>query len=513
MKSHGRHDVHGQGGAPRRQGPRRRLALQALGGSLLAAGVIAAHAGVLSRELERAMSRRSAQADTAVIVRFVNQGEVASPTSSDRRARDNRLLVSLKARNSRDRAALEPFLATQGAERIKDLWIIGGIAATLPASAVRQLAELPGIERVDLDSFVQGGHSQRTPASRGRRDGGGAAPTSADAMPTVPPRPSATTGTPRARPGWNVDAVHAPELWAMGFTGQGVVVAEMDTGVDIAHPELRGKYRGGTNSWFDPHGEEDTPYDALGHGTQAMGVMVGGPAIGIAPGASWIAARLFNSDGRASMSDIHRAFQWLMDPDGDPSTVDSPDVVNASWTLTGPGSGNCRMEFSADIRALRDAGIAVVFAAGNDGPSAGTSSSPGNNPGVLSVGAVDRDFEMARQTSRGPSSCDGAVFPKLVAPGVSVRTADLSHGGQPSYTSSSGTSLAAPHVAGALALLMGAFPTVPAAELEAALVRGAKDLGNQGTNTSQGLRLVDALAAFNILHETRQSVIADAARK
>jgi bacillopeptidase F len=486
-------------------------AAQVLSVSLLVAAAMASQAGVLSHELERAMARRGAQADTTVIVRFADQ-DTAVDRLPNPGARDNRLVVALQARSARNRAALEPFLAANGAERVKNLWIINGLAATLPASAVRQLSELPGIERVDLDAFVQGGRSQRTPRSRMRKERDAAAPALVDSESTVPPRPAAET-TPVAYPAWNVAAIRAPELWAKGFTGQGVVVAEMDTGVDLAHPDLRGKYRGGTNSWFDPHGEEATPYDALGHGTQAMGVMVGGPAIGVAPGARWIAARLFNGDGRASMSDIHRAFQWLLDPDGDPSTVDSPHVVNASWTLTGPGSGACRMEFSSDIRALRDAGIAVVFAAGNDGPSARTSSSPGNNPGVLSVGAVDVDLEMARQSSRGPSSCDGAVFPRLVAPGVNVRTADLSHGGQPSYAYISGSSLAAPHVTGALALLMSAFPSLPAAEIEAALLRGAKGLVNESADAGQAPRLVDALAAFNILHESRRPILADAARQ
>jgi bacillopeptidase F len=172
------------------------------------------------------------------------------------------------------------------------------------------------------------------------------------------------------------------------------------------------------------------------------------------------------------MSDIHLAFQWLMDPDGDASTLDAPDVVNASWSLTGRLTGNCSLEFAEDIRALRGAGIAVVFAAGNDGPKAATSNSPGNNPGAISVGAMDQNFEISRATSRGPSACDGAVFPSLLAPGVNVTTTDLSHGGVASRTAVSGSSMAAPHVAGVLALLMGAFPAASVAELEAALVSG-----------------------------------------
>jgi serine protease AprX len=145
-----------------------------------------------------------------------------------------------------------------------------------------------------------------------------------------------------------------------------------------------------------------------------------------------------------------------------------------------------------------------VFAAGNDGPFANTSNSPGNNPDVMSVGAIDRDWEVARQTSRGPSSCDGAVFPRVMAPGVNVRTADLSHGGQASFTTASGSSLAAPHVAGVLALLAGAFPTASVAELERAVDRGAQALTGVGPNGGAGYKRVDALAAFNALRAAHE---------
>ena len=466
----------------------------------LAAAALAAQAGVIGRDLEHAMATRGTHADMAVIVRFSDPVDHEALVT-DRRVRDNRLPLALQARASRNRAALGPFLAAQGAVRINDLWIINGLSVTLPSVAVKQLARQAGVERIDLDSFVQGGRSQRTPPAR---------PSPHGAMPPAPaPAPEMpaddAAALTRAAPGWNIAAVHAPELWALGHTGQGVVVASMDTGVDLAHPALRRRWRGGTNSWFDPHGEEASPYDALGHGTQAMGVMVGGAVLGIAPDARWIAAKLYNADGRARMSDIHRAFQWMMDPDGDPATVDAPDVVNASWTLTGKGLGACIREFSDDIRALRSAGIAVVFAAGNDGPAARTSNSPGNNPGVLSVGPVDRDLQVARQSSRGPSSCDGEVFPRLVAPGVNVRTTDLSHGGVPSYATVSGSSLAAPHVAGVLALLAGAFPAASVADLEDALLRGARDLGDPGADNTFGYGFTDARAAFKILHEARGS--------
>ena len=484
-----------------RRGGFQAFAVWSVAALALAAAAGTSRGGVIAHDLERAMALRGTHADTAVIVRFADPVDQRALAVTDRSARDNRLLVVLRARAARNRAAIEPFLAAHDAGRVRDLWIINGIAATLPAVSVKALAAQSGIERIDLDSFVQGGRSQRTPMAR--QPAADTAPPAAGFAPTVVAE--GAEAPMRATPGWNIAAVHAPEMWQLGLTGKGVVVATMDTGVDLAHPDLRRKWRGGANSWFDPHGEEAVPYDALGHGTQAMGVIVGGSALGVAPDARWIAVKLYNADGRSRMSDIHLAFQWLMDPDGDAATVDAPDIVNASWALTGRGAGACILEFSDDMKALRSAGIAVVFAAGNDGPAPGTSNSPGNNPGALSISAVGRDLAIPRQASRGPSSCDGAVFPRLVAPGISVRTTDLSHGGLPSYATLSGSSLAAPHVAGMLALLAEAFPSASVAELEDAIVRSAHDLGQAGADNTFGHGLADALAAYTVLHEARGS--------
>ena len=189
------------------------------------------------------------------------------------------------------------------------------------------------------------------------------------------------------------------------------------------------------------------------------------------------------------MSDIHRAFQWLLDPDGDPATVDAPDIVNASWTLTGRGPGACIAEFSDDIRALRSSGIAVVFAAGNDGPAARTSNSPANNPGVLSVGAMDarpdarapvepRPVELRRRRCSPDWWRRGSTFEPPTS-----RTAECRL-----YATVSGSSVAAPHVAGVLALLAGAYPAASVDDLEAALVRSAQDVGEAGPDNGYGIR-------------------------
>jgi bacillopeptidase F len=461
---------------------------------------LAAQAGVLGADLERAMARRGTHADTAVIVRFNDSVDLQPYLAGVRQPRNNKLLLALKARAAENRAKVAPLMASIQPSSTRELWLINAVALTVPAVAVKQLLADPAVARVDQDSFVQGGRSQRTPVSRN----------TLGAAPLGPPnevRAALTAGTTetglqaRRQPEWNLQTIQVPELWDMGHKGRGVVVATMDTGADLEHPELTHRWRGGSNSWFDPHSEEATPYDALGHGTQALGILVGGNSIGVAPDAQWISARLYNSAGRASMSDIHLAFQWLMDPDGDASTSDAPDVVNASWSLTGRLTGNCSLEFADDIHALRGAGIAVVFAAGNDGPREATSNSPGNNPGVVSVGAIDQKLEIARATSRGPSACNGSVFPSLLAPGVNIPTTDLSHGGVASLTSVSGSSMATPHVAGVFALLMGAFPSASVAELELALASASRP--------GEPARL-NALAAFRVLQAAEVSGVKSA---
>jgi bacillopeptidase F len=229
-----------------------------------------------------------------------------------------------------------------------------------------------------------------------------------------------------------------------------------------------------------------------------MGLIAGGAqsgaAIGVAPGAKWMAAKIFNDAGNAAESAIHLAFQWIMDPDGDPDTDDAPDVVSNSWDIA--GENVCNSAFQADIDALRSADIAVIYSAGNYGPNPATSVSPANNTQVVSVGSVDANNDVSPFSSRGPSPCDGGVFPKVVAPGDGLQTTDLSFGGMPLYVQVSGTSYSAPEVAGVVALLRGAAPLATAAEIEAALAATALDLGTPGPDPDTGYGLVDAAAAY-----------------
>lgn len=338
------------------------------------------------------------------------------------------------------------------------LWVANAVAVTATARAVRELAARPDVASVTPDAIT-------------------VVPT---ALPVEP----------------NIAAVRAPDLWAAGQTGQGVVVATLDTGVDLTKPDLAARWRGGTNSWFDPYGQHPTgPVDLDGHGTASAGLVVGGSdggsSYGMAPGATLIAARVFDDRGATTATAMHLAFQWLLDPDHDPATADAPRVVNASWAL---GAGpSCNLTFQPDVRALRAAGILPVFSAGNFGPTAATSASPANYPESLSVGAVGATDSIWAYSSAGPSTCGGRtrVFPDLVAPGVSVLSADRFGGFQ--YLT--GTSVAAPHVAGAAALLLGAHPGLSVASVESALTASAVDLGPAGPDERYGNGRLDVTAA------------------
>lgn len=385
----------------------------------------------------------------------------------------SQIITALKSKAQETQRPLLAFLKSRGVRDVTPLWLINGLAFSAPENVLQSLSGFPGIESIRPDIQIMATPMMESSA---------------------------------AVPEWNLDLVGAPAMWSQGLTGLGIVVASLDTGVDLNHQDLASRWRGGTNSWYDPNGQHSTPYDTSGHGTQTMGLLVGGSAggtaIGMAPGAKWIAAKIFNDAGATTISKIHQAYQWVLDPDGNASTDDAADVVNNSWGFE-DNVNVCYQEFEQDLQMLKAAGIAVVFSAGNRGPYTYSSVSPANNPSGYAVGAVDATGTLAGFSSRGPSACDGSIYPEVLAPGVGVRTADLTLGGvyPNSYASVTGTSFAAPHVAGAMALLLSANPSATVAELEYALKNTAHDLGIPGGDNDHGFGLIDVAAAGELLDQ------------
>ncbi|MDX6573927.1 MAG: bacillopeptidase, partial [Gaiellales bacterium] len=377
-------------------------------------------------------------------------------------------IAGLRAAASRDQAGLLATLAsarTAGdAAAVRPLWIENAVVVQVSDALVAQLQQRSDVASVTNDYVV-----------------------------SVAPSPVAPAGLPVSS---NLQVIGATDLWSHGVTGQGLVVANLDTGVDMTDPDLAASFRGGSNSWFDPYGQHATPADVNGHGTWTLGAAVGrsdtGITVGVAPEAHRIAAKIFDDSGQATVSAIHQAFQWALDPDGDPSTKDGAQVVDAPFALNSPG---CDTTFAADIQALRSAGVLPVFAAGNAGPGSSTSRSPANNPGALSVGAVDGADAVASFSSRGPSACSGVPFPSVMAPGVAIATVDRFGFG----VTQNGTSMAAPQVAGALALLLSAFPSLTADAQEAALRAGALDLGAVGVDDTYGAGRINVMASYTTL--------------
>jgi len=291
---------------------------------------------------------------------------------------------------------------------------------------------------------------------------------------------------------WNIELVNAPQAWAAGVTGQGVVIGGQDTGYDWTHPTLRAQYRGwdavtGTAGhdyhWHDaihadhpntapgnPCGfDAPAPCDDNGHGTHTMGTMVGSDGganqVGMAPGARWIGCRNMEQ-GWGTPAGYAECYEWFIAPyprGGDPFTdgnpAQAPHVINNSWSC--PAYEGCTDPdvLQAVVEAVRAAGVVTVHAAGNAGPACSSINTP---PAIyaasFTVAATDGADNAASFSSRGPVllGSHAPAKPDVAAPGVGVRSS--APGGR--YTVSSGTSMAAPHVAGLTALLIAAQPAL-----------------------------------------------------
>ncbi len=334
-------------------------------------------------------------------------------------------------------------------------------------------------------------------------------------------------GPARAAQGGGIEpgllAINADEVWALGYTGAGVLVANIDTGVDGDHPALASRWAGTLPqyanhpewAWFDPFsGLNDFPYDGgsgfgFGHGTHTMGSVCGGAPgdqIGVAPGAHWIAAGAIDRGGGVAdtVADAIEAFQWIIDPDGNAETNwDVPAVCSNSWGVTSAhGYPPCDPLFWSYLDACEAAGIVILFSAGNEGPSPSSLRRPGDRATdalrTFAVGAAAADaagWPIADFSSRGPSDCTPGgtddIKPEVVAPGVDIRSAAPGGG----YTIKDGTSMASPHVNGVVALMREACPDLTVQQVKQVLLDTAVDLGPPGEDNAYGWGMIDAYQA------------------
>ncbi len=322
----------------------------------------------------------------------------------------------------------------------------------------------------------------------------------------------------------NLEVVGAPEAWALGQTGKGSIICSFDTGVDGLHPALFSNWKGhdgdSSAAWYDPYGQQPFPHSLpeageflMQHGTHTMGIMVGhddntGDTIGVAPDAKWISAAVID----LPYVSIIDAFEWAADPDGDPNTFDDvPDVINHSWGTANElvGCDDFLWELVDNTEAL---GIVNIFAAGNAGSLLQTIANPANRANdsidCFAVGAFNHlttsENKIVSSSSRGPSDCDGiSIKPNVVAPGIAV----ISSIPDGELTGMTGTSMAAPHVSGAVAILRQYAPNSTPAQIKEALLVSCVPYPDAGSspNNNYGWGMINIPAAITYLTPTFES--------
>ena len=431
-------------GMTNRGRPRTRLArlltvlALAVAGLPAIAGAVAADQGPARVTIEpQVLAELAAGGETRFLVYLNERADLTGAAAlHTHAAKASHVYQRLTATARRSQAGLTEALRARGAS-FRPYWISNVVHVTGDRALLDEVAARPDVWRIEADRVYR--VPELTPAAE---------QPAVDAVE------------------WGVNNIEAPRAWSeLGARGDGIVVANIDTGVRFDHPALVRQYRGNLGggqfnhnySWFDPArvcgNPSVQPCDNNNHGTHTMGTILGddgaGNQIGVAPGAKWIAAKGCES-GSCSSNSLLASGQWVIAPTdlngANPRPDLAADVVNNSW---GGGQGNTW--FRDTINAWIAAGTFPVFSQGNSGSACGSANSPGDNAEAYGVGAYDINNALASFSSRGPSTF-GEIKPNIAAPGVNVRSS-VAGGG---YSSFNGTSMAAPHVAGAVALVWSA---------------------------------------------------------
>lgn len=294
--------------------------------------------------------------------------------------------------------------------------------------------------------------------------------------------------------------INADDVWASGYTGSGVTVAVLDTGIDKDHPELISSIAGGKGFGYSDFKDDN------GHGTHVSGIItadgVGGTPSGFAKGAApdakvWM-AKVCNASGGCYSSDIAAAIEYVVrGPDGIISNGDEPaKIMSISLGGGGTSRANCDADYLAQkVNWAADNGVTVVAAAGN---TSGIVASPGCASKVIAVGAVNKSDIKASWSGTG-SALD------IMAPGVNIYSSIIG-----SYASWSGTSMATPHISAVVTLIKQANPALSDSQIKNALYKTAKDLGATGWDKYYGWGRVDALAAVNYVKPSEPECVSNA---
>ncbi|MBZ0268287.1 S8 family serine peptidase, partial [bacterium] len=469
--------------------------LFALASLLLLCLPAGALAGRLSPGLELQMQSLDGRDDIKALVVLSEQADIETldlqlqVTQATRAERHRQVVEELREVATRSQVGLLDALSRNpGIRGYTPYWIMNAVTVVGSVDAVRSVADRMDVDVIESDLRV------------------------ALIEPIKPDLgPKGKSGPILAiTPG--VLAIEADRVWnELGIDGTGALVANMDTGVDGAHPALAARWRGNfapaSECWRDAVGFGDaTPQDHHYHGTHTMGTMCGtapGNEIGVAPGALWIADNTINQGSGAEFdNDVLTGFQWFADPDGNAGTIeDVPDVVQNSWGVYESfGYPDCDDRWWAVIDNCEAASVVVTWSAGNEGPSPSTLRSPGDRSSTpynaFSVGATQANspYTIASFSSRGPSTCPGTLHPikpEVSAPGVDTWSAEPGGG----YQFLSGTSMAGPHVAGVVALMRAANPNADVNTIKQILMDTCTDLGSAGEDNTYGHGIVNAYDA------------------
>ncbi|MBC8478254.1 S8 family serine peptidase [bacterium] len=317
------------------------------------------------------------------------------------------------------------------------------------------------------------------------------------------------------RPSGNgLTVINADRVWyELGIIGEGALVCNLDTGVDGSHTALTDRWRGNHASaaecFYDPVLNQTYPYDSGSHGTHTMGTITGmspvtGDTVGVAFGAEWIAAATCDHpQGDDTVALLFQSFEWAVDPDGDPGTMeDVPDVISNSWGIPHSWLPQCDETYWVVIDNCEAAGSLVVFAAGNEASvglrspaSRATTEYSTFSVGALDISNPDNPY-VASFSSRGPSLCTTdpilMIKPEVSAPGVNIYSSVPGGGYAGGW---SGTSMACPHVAGLAGLMRSANPGLDVTTMKQIIMDTAIDIDATGNDNNTGWGMIDCYEA------------------
>ncbi len=438
----------------------------------------------ISKELAAQLSGAQPDEFVTAIVRMQSRADLTP-------LRGNRLAVfnELRTVSRRSQDGLVRFLQRSEVagkvQKVKQFWIDNIVLVRARPEVIAEIAARPDVEEV-FENFTI----------------------------TLPPRPDQSGPLGQSQtPVWDpLQKIGVRQVWSTyGFDGTSVVVGGLDTGVDISHPDIAGKMRTDNpadptypGGWAEFDGDGNiipgsVPHDSDEHGTHTTGTMIGGNAsgydVGCAPGATLMHG-LVIPGGTGTFAQVTGGMEWIIDPDGIPATDDGAQVVNMSLGASGTHSA-----MIAPTDNMVAANVFPSFSIGNSGPSPNTTGSPGNVPSAYGVGMTDSADVIANLSSRGPVTWNDPPYvgtwtkPDISAPGVAIYS--TVPGGDWEWSGWSGTSMAAPHVSGVVALMLQANPSLTVDVTKQLLSQTAIDYGDPGMDNTYGWGRVNAYSAVS----------------